>query len=146
VRTRFSSVILLVKTFSDITSKKLSVINISNKINLLISVCLVPGVWSHAAPGLPAGGTSGTSPHQNLSKQANNTGCICSSPMRVWSRCWAPDIRCVRRPSSVRLSLRPPAVGVTQLSCVRPASGGCAPLGISKKQYTLKTLRRQLPE
>ena len=27
-------------------------------------------------------------------------------------------IRCVRRPSSVRLGLRPPAVGMTGLSCV----------------------------
>jgi len=72
------------------------------------------------------------------------------SPMRVWSRCWAPpEIRCVRCPSSVRLSLRPPAVGVTRLSCVAPAGEGCAPLASFQKIYQccpslgLGSLRRQ---
>jgi hypothetical protein len=44
-----------------------------------------------------------------------------------------PDIGCVRRPSSVRLCLRPPAVEFTRLSCVWPAGGGCAPPVIPKK-------------
>ena len=46
-----------------------------------------------------------------------------------------PDTRFVRRPSSVRLCLRPPAVGFSRLSCVWPA-GGCAPPVIFKKNHT----------
>ena len=62
-------------------------------------------------------------------KSSTRRGCMGSSPMRVWSRCWAPPvIRCVRRPSLVRLSLRPPAVGVTRLSCAWPAGEGFAAL------------------
>jgi hypothetical protein len=47
---------------------------------------------------------------------------------------WKADIGCVRRPSSVRLCLRPPAVEFTRLSCVWPAGGGCAPPVISQKK------------
>ena len=48
-----------------------------------------------------------------------------------------PDIGCVRRPSSVRLCLRPPAVEFTRLSYVWTAGGGCAPPVISKKTILL---------
>jgi hypothetical protein len=59
-------------------------------------------------------------------------------PHFFWSRRWAPpDIGCVRRPSLVRLCLRPPAVEFTQLSCVWPAGGGCAPPVISKKKLCI---------
>ena len=52
----------------------------------------------------------------------------CVAPRFFWSRRWAPPgIGCVRRPSSVRLCLRPPAVGLCPAVCVWPAGGGCAP-------------------
>ena len=53
-----------------------------------------------------------------------------------WSRRWAPpDIGCVRRPSSVRLCLRPPAVGLCLAVCVWPAGGGCGPPVNFQKKY-----------
>jgi hypothetical protein len=45
----------------------------------------------------------------------------------------------VRRPSSVRLSLWPPAVGVTRVSCVWPAGGGCAPPWYHQTKYQPST-------
>ena len=56
------------------------------------------------------------------------------APRFFWSRRWAPPgIGCVRRPSSVRLCLRPPAVGLCPAVCVWPAGGGCAPPVTFKK-------------
>jgi hypothetical protein len=59
---------------------------------------------------------------------AHQGGVWVQAPRFFWSRRWAPPgIGCVRRPSSVRLCLRPPAVGLCPAVCVWPADGGCAP-------------------
>jgi hypothetical protein len=56
---------------------------------------------------------------------AHQGGAWVQAPRFFWSRRWAPpDIGCVRRPSLVRLCLRPLAVEFTRLRCVWPAGGG----------------------
>jgi hypothetical protein len=68
-----------------------------------------------------------------------------SFPRFFWSRRWAPPgIGCVRRPSSARLCLRPPAVGLCPAVCVWPAGGGCAPpVTFKKKAASFVTVQAQ---
>jgi hypothetical protein len=66
---------------------------------------------------------------------AHQGGVWVQAPRFFWSRRWAPPgIGCVRRPSSVRLCLRPPAVRLCPAVCVWPAGGGCAPPVTFKKK------------
>jgi hypothetical protein len=71
---------------------------------------------------------------------AHQGGVWVQAPRFLWSRRWAPPgMGWVRRPSSVKLCLRPPAVGLCPAVCVLPAGGGCVPPVTFQKKHVAES-------